>query len=164
MLRRLIRGVDFFNPWGSSGIHLCSRVWTTGLIVALLPTRPTSYLREVLTRGCGRRIVRLCGWSCAGGGAGTMQCRPSMGASTSAPSTTPIAPTTTHRCWCHRFLCLRTLLRCCSGIALLLFHLEVLFNLSCSFNHIVQGLGSSLKACTASTKFWTWLRVAVLDL
>src|SRR5438045_9482916 len=124
MLQRLIRGVDFFDPWGSSSIHLCSRVWTTGLIVALLPTRPTSYLREVLTHGCGRRIVRLRGWSCAGSGAGTVWCRPSMGASTSAPSTTLIAPTTTHRCQCHRFLCFRTLLRRCSGIVLLVFCIE----------------------------------------
>src|SRR5947207_10955810 len=86
-----------------------------------------------------------------------------MGASTSAPSTTPIALTTTRRCWCHRFLCLRTLLRRCSGIALLLFHLEVLFNLSCSFNHIIQGLGSSLKACNALANFWSQLREEVLD-
>src|SRR5438045_4805867 len=163
MLWRLIGGVDFFDPWGSSGIHLRSRVWTTGLIVALLPTRPTSYLREVLTHGCGRHIVWLHGWSCAGSGVGTMQCQPSMGASTSAPSTTPIALTTTHRCWCHWFLCLRTLLRHCSGIALLLFCLEVLFNLSCSFNHIIQGLGLSLKACNASANFWSQLREEVLD-
>src|SRR5438045_5850144 len=155
MLQRLIGGVDFFDPWGSSSVHLHSRVWTTGLIVALLPTRPTSYLREVLTHGGGRCIVWLRSWSGAGGGAGTMQCQPSMGTSTSAPSTTPIALTTTRRCWCHWFLCLRTLLRRCSGIALLLFHLEVLFNPSCSFNHIIQGLGSSLKACNASTNFWS---------
>src|SRR5438045_4878459 len=155
MLQCLIRGVDFFDPWGSSSIHLCSRVWTTGLIVVLLPTRPTSYLREVLTHGCGRCIVRLRGWSCASGGAGTVQCRPSMGASTLAPSTTLIALTTTRRCWCHQFLCLRTLLRRCSGIALLLFRLEVLFNPSCSFNHIIQGLWLSLKACNASANFWS---------
>src|SRR5438045_2939071 len=133
MLQGLIRGVDFFNPWGSSSVHLCSRVWTTGLIVALLPTRPTSYLREVLTHGGGRCIVWLRSWSGAGSGAGTVWCQPSMGASTLAPSTTLIALTTTHRCWYYWFLCLRTLLRCCSSIALLLFHLEVLFNLSCSF-------------------------------
>src|SRR5438045_6070822 len=162
MLQHLIRGVDFFNPWGSSGVHLHSRVWTTGLIVALLPTRPTSYLREVLTCGCGRCIVWLRGWSCASGGVGTMQCQPSMGASTSAPSTTPIALTATCRCWCHQFLCLRTLLRCCGGIALLLFCLEVLFNLSCSFNHIIQSLGSSLKACNTLTNFWSQLREEVL--
>src|SRR5438045_8722064 len=106
MLQHLIRGVDFFNPWGSSGVHLHSRVWTTGLIVALLPTRPTSYLREVLTCGCGRHIVRLCGWSCASGGAGTVQCRPSMGASTLAPSPTLIAPSTTRRSRWHWFHCL----------------------------------------------------------
>src|SRR5438045_8996523 len=87
-----------------------------------------------------------------------------MGASTSAPSTTLIALTTTHMCQCHWFLCLRTLLRHCSGIVLLLFHLEVLFNLSCSFNHIIQGLGSSLKACNASANFWSQLREEVLDL
>src|SRR5438046_10365920 len=87
-----------------------------------------------------------------------------MGASTLAPSTTLIALTTTRRCWCHQFLCLRTLLRRCSSIALLLFRLEVLFNLSCSFNHIIQGLGLSLKACNASTNFWSQLREEVLDL
>src|SRR5438045_4112318 len=155
MLQHLIRGVDFFNPWGSSGVHLHSRVWTTGLIVALLPTRPTSYLREVLTCGSGRCIVQLHSWSGAGSGAGTVQCQPSTGASTLAPSTTPIALTTTCRCQYYQFLCLHTLLRCCSGIALLLFCLEVLFNLSCSFNHIVQGLGSSLKACNTLTNFWS---------
>src|SRR5438045_9199931 len=101
MLQHLIRGVDFFNPWGSSGVHLHSRVWTTGLIVALLPTRPTSYLREVLTCGCGRHIVQLCGWSCAGGGAGTMWCQLSMGASTLAPSATLSPCNATCSCQVH---------------------------------------------------------------
>src|SRR5436190_19981235 len=87
-----------------------------------------------------------------------------MGASTLAPSTTPIALTTTCRCWWHWFLCLRTLLRRYSGIALLLFRLEVLFNPSCSFNHIIQGLGLSLKTCDTSTNFWSQLREEVLDL
>src|SRR5438045_4606856 len=87
-----------------------------------------------------------------------------MGASTSAPSTTLIALTATHRCQCHWFLCLRTLLRHCSSIVLLLFCLEVLFNLSCSFNHIIQGLRSSLKACNTLTNFWFQLREEVLNL